>query len=285
MKTFLGLLVASSALAFGAERLGSGLELQLAAGWRLTAAGSGAALTAPGQNTESELYVAGIDPEANDLDDPQLPARLMARYFPGVKNTPAEPPTPFQAAGGRGVLHTYNAKSGNDPARISLYLVALNGGVAVLAAIGRPEPVLRRSADLLAMASSFRGTLVVTKPNPTITSTWTQRLSDKKLVQFSGYTSSGNSGGSNSQKSLYLAANGTYAFRSASSVSMNVPSASGSSSGQSADEGKWRVTEQSGQAILELASSKGAVERIALSVNGTQTSLNGKRWFVVGINE
>ncbi len=66
---------------------------------------------------------------------------------------------------------------------------------------------------------------------------------------------------------------------------MTVPGASGSSSGQNADQGNWRVVEQAGQAFLEMTSSKGATERIALSLNGTQTLLNGKRWFVVGINE
>jgi hypothetical protein len=285
MKSPIILLVGLSAFAYGAERLGSGLELQLPPGWKLTASGPGAVLSAPEQDVENELYVAGGDPDAKSLDDPQFTVQLMARYFPGVKATPAGPATPFQAAGGRGVLHVYDARSGNDPGRINLYLVSLNGGVAVLAAIGRPEPVARRSADLLAMASSFRGQLAGAKRNTTVTGTWTQRLSDKKLVQFSGYTSGGNSGGSNSQKALYLAANGRYAFRSASSVSISIPGASASSAGQTTDEGKWRVVEQQGQELLELTSAKGATERIVLSTNGTQTLLNGRRWFVVGINE
>jgi hypothetical protein len=68
-------------------------------------------------------------------------------------------------------------------------------------------------------------------------------------------------------------------------VSIYVPGATGSSAGQHADEGRWRIVEERGQPVLELISGKGDSERIVLSANGTQTFLNGRRWYVVGINE
>ncbi len=209
MKSFLLLFVGLGVLASGAERLGSGLELQLPTGWKLTPTGPGAMLSPPSHDTESEMYIAGGDPEAKNLDDPQLLAQLMSRYFPGVSATPVGAPTPFKAVGGRGMAYVYSARSGNEPARISLYLVGLDGGIGVLAAIGRPDPITRRGADLLAIATTFRGQLVGPKPGTALSSNWTQRLSDKKLVQFSGYSSGGNSGGMNSQKTLYLSATET----------------------------------------------------------------------------
>lgn len=97
--------------------------------------------------------------------------------------------------------------------------------------------------------------------------------------------SSGSSGGYSSERKLYLASDGSYAYRSSSSVSVYVPGANGGSSGSNADQGRWRVIEQDGKAILELASAKGTRENIFLSMNGTKTLLNGRHWFRVGINE
>ncbi len=281
------LLLTVAGVAFAAERLPSGLGLQLPSGWKMTVSGPGAVIVPPGHDPEAEVYVAGADTDLKSVDDTKLLPALVARYFPTIQPTPAGEPVPFQATGGRGMMHSFDARSGGIAAKINLYLVGLDGrGVGVLAAIGKRESILRRSADLLVLAKSFQGPLVMPAAAPAgAANGWTQRLSDKKLVQFSGYSSGGNSGGFNSEKKLYLAANGTYAFRSSSSVSMTVPGASGSSAGKGQDEGRWRVIEQSGQSLLELVSNGGVTEKIALSMNGTQTLLNGRRWFVVGINE
>ena len=110
-------------------------------------------------------------------------------------------------------------------------------------------------------------------------------MTDKKLVYMSSYNSGYGSGGFSSEKKLYLAADGSYAFRSASSVSVYVPGATAGSAGQNGQQGRWRVVEQNGQALLELNASNGAKELIRLSADGSKTFLNGNRWFVVGINE
>ncbi len=287
--------------------LPSGLEFEAPAGWLVNITQQGAALAPPGQDTNSELYVAGILTDVRNLDGPNVIPDLVNRYFGAdLQTKSAGQPIPFMATGGRGMVYTFDAHRGLVPLRIHLYLVDLNGkGVAALAAVGRRDLILNRNFSLMAMASSFHAgggaaaaqqqsvtplprpaqAAAATSGSSAAAGMWTQRLSDKKLVYMSSYSSSGGSGGYSSEKKIYLAADGRYAFRSSSSVSVYVPGANGGSSGQSQDEGRWRVIEPTGQPVLELTSQKGVVERIALSMNGSQTFLNGRRWFVVGINE
>ena len=189
------------------------------------------------------------------------------QFFPNWKPTPTGAPVAFTAVGGKGMVHTFDSSNGGVTAKVKLYLVALPGHGAA------------------ALAASFRFSASPTPAAPRANNPWTQRLNDKKLVQFSGYSSGGNSGGMNSQKALYLSADGTYSFRSSSSVSIDVPGASGSSGGLQADQGRWRVIEQAGETILELTSLQNGIEKIKLTLQGTMTFLNGRRWFVTGINE
>ena len=295
--------VCLTGLAFAGQphTLPSGLVFTPAEGWQVNVTEQGGAmLHPPGQDVENEAFVAGMFSEFQSLDDGSRIPEYIAKYFPGLAQVRiAAPPVPFTAAAGaKGVMHAYEARNGFIPVRIHVYMVDTKGrGIAGLFAIGRRDIILNRGFTPLAMATTFQSagsTTAVSQPGAAspvrqastpLVSSWMQRLSDKKLVQFSGYSSGGGSGGYNSEKKLYLAANGTYAFRSSSSVSIYVPGATGSSSGQQGDDGRWRVVEDRGQAILELISQKGGSERIALSSNGTQTFLNNHRWYVVGINE
>ena len=95
----------------------------------------------------------------------------------------------------------------------------------------------------------------------------------------------GSGGGSNSRRTLALAADGTFSYQSSSSVSIYVDGANGSSSGQKSDSGQWRLYEDAGRVILETKSLKGEVSTGVLSMDGTKTLLNNVRWFVVGMNE
>ncbi len=279
-----------------AHVLPSGLALHTPAGWQLSLSDKSGVLTPPQQETDWEFYQVGVMTEVQSLDDAGPLQALVARLFQS-RQTPVASgqPVPFPVAGGRGVVHTFDRQKLLIPFRVNYYLVEISGqGIAGLVAIGRRDLIEKRHATLMAIASGFNaGTNAAPVAIPTgsprsnsaIVSRWMQHLTDKKLVQFSGYSSGGGSGGMSSERKLYLAADGSYAFRSSSSVSIYVPGASGGSSGQNADQGRWRVVDQGGEAILELASAKGANERITLSMNGTQTFLNGRRWFVVGINE
>jgi hypothetical protein len=290
--------ICMTSLAFAAQmhRLPSGLELQAPASWQVQVNGQAANIVPAGHDPNLEAYIAGVMTEQVDIQDTGRLPGLIAQYFPALAQIRiAGPPTPFTAAGGRGIVHSYNASSGFTPMRISLYMVDLPGkAVAVLVGVGRKDVILRRNLDLIELASTFNASVTTTQHKPaalpTISSsavvrTWMLRLNDKKLVRFAGYNSGGGGGGMSSEKYLFLASDGSYAFRSSSSVSIYVPGANGSSAGRNADGGRWRVVEGSGHALLELNSRNGETERIQLSAKGSETYLNGRRWYVVGINE
>jgi hypothetical protein len=112
------------------------------------------------------------------------------------------------------------------------------------------------------------------------TSGWEQRLSGRKLYQFSSYSSSYGSGGFNNRKTLLLRTDGLYEFYRAGSVSVSVPGATGDSASQRGDQGRWRIFAQGGRWVLELVSLKGTTEMITLTTDGRRTFLNGQRWLV-----
>ncbi len=293
--TWVALILTSLCFAANVERLPSGLEMQLPTGWQLTISGQGGVMVPPGHDAQSELYFAGTADDLKSIDDTSLLTGYVVEFFPKLQPTPSGIPVPFTAAGGRGMIHTFDAVSGGVNVKIKLFLVAVPSGgtsrvTAALAAFGKSDLIASRASALNAIATSFRLAPVPSATTSSVAPTrannlWTQRLNDKKLVQSSGYTSNGNSGGMNSQKTLYLSADGTYAFRSASSVSIDVPGASAGSNSRQADQGRWRVVEQGTEATLELTSSQNGTEKIKLSSQGTQTFLNGRRWYIVGMNE
>jgi hypothetical protein len=283
------------------ERLASGLEFQNPAGWQTSHVNQGAILTPPDSVVGAEVYIAGFMAGSHDLSDSNLLPSLIKQYFPSTMQfTQAGSPLPFLAEAGGGFVHMFDYADGKTPSRLSFYLLNLRGrGIATLIAAGRRDLIIQRQGALMSLAASFNAGAAA-QPQSAATpirnasaSTsseaslqWTRKLSDKKLVQFNGY-SSGSSGGYNSERKLYLARDGSYAFRSSSSVSVYVSGANGGSAGQNSDEGQWRVIEHAGnKPVLELNSKKsGQREVIELSSNGSATFLNGRRWYVVGINE
>lgn len=283
--------------ALAAETLASGIAFQTPSGWKATVVGDAAALVPPNASAQNELY--GIAPLAGvkDSNDPQLPA-VLAKNFEGegVAAQPVGQPVVFQAAGGAGKVFGYDVNKNGERGRMLFFVVSLPAGrAALLVAAGTPQLLAARQSALAEAATSIHlqaGAKAAPAPAAAAASAgtplvrrWMTRLTDKKLVYMSSYNSGGGGGGYSSEKKLYLAADGSYAFRSSSSVSVYVPGATGGSAGRDAQEGRWRVVEQTGQALLELTASNGTKQMIQLSADGTKTFLNGKRWFVVGINE
>jgi hypothetical protein len=244
----------------------------------------------PGGKDPSELYLVALLPGVKDLQDPQLVATLRGKYFPAEAQVRAVgAPQSFRAGTGTGFLYRFDGVSQGVALRIQMYVAGLpGGGVAALVALARPELVARREAAISTVAASLSRQVSVAAPavqkapvqSTTLTAQWEQRLRGRKLYQFSGYSSSYGSGGMNSQKTLLLGGNGSYEFHRSGSVSVYVDGANGSSASQSGDQGRWRIYEQGGKVLLELVSSKGTTENIALTSDGSKTLLNGQRWLV-----
>jgi len=305
------ILAALCGVATGAEtyRLASGLQLQAPSDWAVTVASAegGLATLAPrGHDVEWETYFVGIlsEPGATGIGDPSAMLDSITKTFQVWRLKTNGPPTPIATASGSdGRLHSFRAMRGIVPVAIDIHLVDIGGGkVAGLMAVGRRDLIERRAAGALGIASSLRAALVAAPAAPMVVPTslpsshssppqsriakeWTERLRHHKLVAFSSYSSGGSGGGMNSQRTLRLFDNGSFSYNSSSSVSIYVPGANASSADRSADQGRWNIVERDGRAILELASRNGGVDRFTLSREDTKTFLNGRRWFVVGIDE
>jgi len=299
MKTMMTLSVALMAAGLHADtlRLANGLEFRIPVGWQATRTENGAVLMPPNAVSGSEAYIVALLPNVTDIQDPRLLAKLAAQYSSsGVHGVASGSPVSFQSAGGPGFIHSYDFVENGQRGRLQFYLVALpTGGAAAVVAAGTRELIPLRSVNVLGVASSLRQTVsAAPSAAPTTAATyrldngsalaqqWMQRLSGKKLMQFSSY-SSGSSGGYSSQRTLYLATDGSYAFRTSSSVSVYVPGATGGSSGRNGSDGQWRIFEQSGKPMLELQSAQTGKEVIVLSTDGSKTFLNGHRWLVAPI--
>jgi len=298
MKTMMTLSVALMAAGLHADtlRLANGLEFRIPVGWQATRTENGAVLMPPNAVSGSEAYIVALLPNVTDIQDPRLLAKLAAQYSSsGVHGVASGSPVSFQSAGGPGFIHSYDFVENGQRGRLQFYLVALpTGGAAAVVAAGTRELIPLRSVTVLGVASSLQQTVSTPSAASATPATyrldngsvlaqqWVQRLSGKKLMQFSSY-SSGSSGGYSSQRTLYLATDGSYAFRTSSSVSIYVPGATGGSSGRNGSDGQWRIFEQAGKPILELQSAQTGKEVIVLSTDGSKTFLNGHRWLVAPI--
>jgi hypothetical protein len=274
-----------------AERLSSGLEFLTPTGWTVKSNEQAAILlppdmaTEPGSNEPSELYIVATLPGVKDLNDPQVASILRGSYFPAATQTSsAGQAESFRAANGVGVLHRLDAVSQGVLLRVNIYAVGLSGGgVAGVLAIGRPAVVARREHVVAAVAASLSArvtTAAGAAANTSLAAQWDQRLRGRKLYQFSSYSSSYGSGGYNSQKMLLLSANGTYSFHRSGSTSIYVSGATGTSASESGAQGRWRIYEQAGKAMLELVPTSGTTEQIVLASEAGKTFLNGHRWLV-----
>ena len=108
---------------------------------------------------------------------------------------------------------------------------------------------------------------------------WASVLTDQALNYFSSYNSGGGGGGMASHRVLHLCSDGRFTFAGDSSVTMNVPGASGSSGGRSGFRGRWSVESPTDTtAVLVLVGDDGRELRWPLRWDGSKTFLNGQRW-------
>jgi hypothetical protein len=181
------------------------------------------------------------------------------------------------AFGGNGLKVEYAGMLEGTAARaVAIALLApQGGGVTVLVGVQESSfgPAYARLAESVARSVSFK------KPSTgAIAEQWRKRLSGSKLTYLSSYTS-GSSGGYSAQTVIHLCPAGTFSMESSSSVSVDVPGASGSSSGQDGGRGIWTVVTQAGNPVLELRFENGSAKHYALTAPQNTLHLNGTRYF------
>ena len=117
---------------------------------------------------------------------------------------------------------------------------------------------------------------------------WMGHLSGKKVTYLDSYDSGGGSGGYSDRWEAYLCSNGTFHFRSSSSMSADVGGAFGNSSSSDSFTGSWRVVEHNGQALLQYQRAEQAGtdqgEWVALGYQNGETYFDGARVYVTADN-
>jgi hypothetical protein len=179
--------------------------------------------------------------------------------------------------GGNGLKVEYAGTLEGTAARaVAIALLApQGGGVTVLVGVQEESfaPAYPRLAESVAKSVSFR------KPSTgPVVEQWRRKLSGSKLTYLSSYTS-GSSGGYSAQTVIHLCPAGTFSMERSSSVSVDVPGASGSSSGQDGGRGIWTVVAQAGNPVLELHFENGSAQQYALTTPQNTLHLNGTRYF------
>jgi hypothetical protein len=179
--------------------------------------------------------------------------------------------------GGNGLKVEYAGTLEGTAARaVAIALLApQGGGVTVLVGVQDASfgPAYTRLAESVAKSLSFK------KPSTgPVVEQWRKRLSGSKLTYVSSYTS-GSSGGYSAQTVIHLCPAGIFSMESSSSVSVDVPGASGSSSGQDGGRGIWAIVAPAGNPALELRFDNGSAKLYSLTTPQNTLHLNGTRYF------
>ena len=119
---------------------------------------------------------------------------------------------------------------------------------------------------------------------------WTAHLAGKKITYIDSYSSSdaGGYGGYSNRWEAYLCSDGTFQFRSSSSVNADVGGVFGGSSGADSFAGQWRIVEHNGQPVLQyqrtelIGTDQG--QWVALAHRNGETYFDGSRVYVTADN-
>jgi len=107
---------------------------------------------------------------------------------------------------------------------------------------------------------------------------WKNILMHARLTYLSSYSTSG--GGSSSEANIHLCREGHFKYSSSSSMSLDVGGVFGSSAGRDGGNGEWNVTKNNAnRPVLVLNFTDGRVFEYEITTEGSQTFLNGIRYF------
>lgn len=116
---------------------------------------------------------------------------------------------------------------------------------------------------------------------------WMNHLGGRKVTYIDSYND-GSGGGFSDRWEAYICSDGSFHFRSSSSMSADVGGVFGNSSGSDSFSGRWRIIEHSGQAVLqyqqehEVGTEQG--QWVALGYQNGATYFDGTRVYVTDDN-
>jgi len=248
-----------------------GVTFSVPAGWSGQKTGAGYLYTStqgktllllsPNQYASMEELLSQADAGINDENGTALEASTKPTLF-----------------GSTGAKVEYAGTVNGSPARaVAIGLLSRNGdglNVLLIAEADDFSPSDVRLVESVARSVKFS----VVKTNPAA-GEWKEKLSHTRLTYISTYASGGG-GGTSAQTEIHICRDGSFSFSSSSMVSLDVPGASGLSSGGDTGEGSWRVVTQGGQPVLELRFRNGEVRTYNITYPNNTLHLNGVRYFM-----
>lgn len=269
---------------------GLGFSLRLPPGWTATENPEGATLLPAGVTFDSsrqdnpEIYIAAMRNDYNPREEAQTVAQLSAAVArngaSSGRNGQREPATFGQR---NGSIYRWDVRDPNSGrlASFDVFLAAEGQRAFVLVGAGEQQRIRARDAELRQILASMAATPVQMSAggsladNTPLAQRWYAKLRGRHIRQI--YASQGMS----SDKRHILGADGSYAYRSSSMVSVDVPGASALSTGGDNSRGRWRVRDIGGQVFLEVQYVNGNVSRMPIKENGQNWFLNGEKAFAV----
>ena len=268
----------------------TGLSLRLPQGWSAQDQQQGVLLSPPGASIDlsrednTEAYFALLHTGFQASGEAAFAKEVSTAFLQGgAQIIRGGTRQPMSASGRSGSLYAWDLRDPSTGKAIScdIYIFPSADRAFAVVALGETERVRSHVASLRQIASSLEHRAPqVAASGPLADNTqaaqfWLQKLRGKTVKQF--ITGAGTAG----ERVRFLAADGTYTYRSNVAIVADVPGASASALGRSANTGRWRIVDRNGQVFLQLVSNDGNTQLFSLTTSGRFWYLNGEKAFAI----
>lgn len=256
-----------------------GVRIRPAAGWTAKDVDQGIQLAPPG-GTQQEVYIAAVQEGYSPAEESRTVAQLSQAFLQnGGQANRAGIRESF--SGGASYYWEAADPSTGSTVGLKIYFTPAGSRANVIIAYGVAASIQRRDVELrsmlatLSQGSAPAGAAGGLADNTPLAQQWLAKLRGRMIRQMSAYQ------GMSSDKRHYLNADGSYAYRSQSMVSVDVGGASGLSSGGSNLRGRWRIHDVGGTIYLRIQYSDGDTGQYRLTQDGRNWYMNGEKAFAV----
>ena len=257
-----------------------GFSVRPAAGWTAQNNEQGILLV-PANASDEEVYVAALQDGYSPAEEVKTVQQLSQAFLQNGGQVRRNGERQQLGPGAAYYWEVADPQSGKI-AGLKIYLVPAGARANVIIAFGVADRIRSRDAELGQMLASIRS--AAPKPaaaagpladNTALAQQWLRKLQGKMIRQFHAYQ------GMSSDKRHYLNADGTYAYKSSSMVSVDVSGASGLSTGRNALQGRWRIKDVNGAAFLHIQYNDGDTGQYRLTQDARNWYMNGEKAFAV----
>ena len=279
---------AGAATAYQSAR--TGLSLRLPQGWSAQDQEQGVLLSPPGASIDlsrednTEAYFALLQTQFQASEEATFAKQVSTAFLQGgAQITRGGTRQPLSASGRSGSLYAWDLRDPLTGKAMSfdIYIFPAGDRAFAVVALGETERVRSHSPSLRQIAGSLEHrTPPATAGGPLGDNTqaaqfWLQKLRGKVVKQF--ISGAGTAG----ERVRFLAADGTYTYRSNVAIVAEVPGASASALGRKATSGRWRVVDRNGDVFLQLVTTDGNTQLLSLTTAGRFWYLDGEKAFAI----